>query len=83
MTEIQWKNPPAPKGGPSGAGHIDKVVSALKENPGRWALVAENYTAGAGETYKKRGCEITARSTGEKGPSGNPLYNFYARWPEA
>ena len=83
MTEIQWKNPPSPKQGPGATGRIDRVVSALKENPGRWALVAENYTAAAGETYKKRGCEVTKRSAGKKGPSGNPLYDIYARWPEA
>lgn len=83
MTEIQWKNPPSSIRGQGRASRIDKVVSALKENPGRWALVAENYTTGAGVTYTKRGCEITTRSTGKKSQAGNLLFDIYARWPEA
>lgn len=83
MTEIQWRNPPAASRGRGAKARIDKVVSALKENPGRWALVAENCTTGSTPIYRKRGCEVTIRGTGEKSPSGQPLHDIYARWPEA
>lgn len=43
MTDIKWEDPPAID--KSGRGRYDDLAAALRENPGRWALVGDDLAA--------------------------------------
>lgn len=75
MVEIKWQDPPA------ALTHHDSIVAALKNNPGRWALVAEDRSSSSsGTPWNKSGCEtkVHRKNPGE----GKAKYDVYARWPE-
>ena len=75
MVEIKWQDPPA------ALTLHDSIVAALKNNPGRWALVAEDRSSSSsGTPWTKSGCETKVH---RKNPGdGKPKYDVYARWPE-
>ena len=75
MVEIKWQDPPA------ALTLHDSIVAALKNNPGRWALVAEDRSSSSsGMPWNKSGCETKVH---RKNPGdGKPKYDVYARWPE-
>lgn len=76
---IKWQEPPEDKSGSGrpASRERDAVVSQLKENAGRWALVQPGAKASSAMSgWKKRGCETTSRKR-EDG-----LVDIYARWPE-
>jgi hypothetical protein len=64
---------------------IDAEVAELKKKPGQWALVRERATGGNSTTYKKRGCEVTMRTSPgyENIPAADRRYDIYARWPRS
>jgi hypothetical protein len=75
MVEIKWQDPPA------ALTRHDSIVAALKNNPGRWALVAEDRSSSSsGTPWNKSGCEtkVHRKNPGE----GKAKYDVYARWPE-
>lgn len=71
---MKWSNPP------TRIWHsIAADVEALKENPGRWALVREDGAASIVAAYKRYGCEARSHRNGNvRGRA-----DVYARWPEA
>jgi len=75
MVEIKWQDPPA------ALTLHDSIVAALKNNPGRWALVAEDRSSSSsGTPWTKSGFETKVH---RKNPGdGKPKYDVYARWPE-
>jgi hypothetical protein len=76
MVEIIWKEPP-----PAVSSEVAPILGALKNNPGRWALVRQKVTSSsAGAPWKKQGCEARVHRTN---PREKPArYDVYARWPE-
>lgn len=79
MVEIKWQDPPASKRGM--ARSLVPIVTALKNNPGKWALVREKASSSSAcVPWRKQGCEALVRRTnfGET-PA---RYDVYARWPE-
>lgn len=76
---IKWEEPgEETRGRKGGTGRWQKVADMLRENPGEWALVAENeWQAGAMAALKKYGCEVTCR-----GVSHGKAEKIYARYVE-
>lgn len=79
MVEIKWQDPPSRSGNASRA--WDPVVEQLKAHPGKWALVATDWTYSAPPAaFRQHGCEATARrnkeAAGEK-----KTWSVYARCP--
>lgn len=75
MVEIKWQDPPA------ALTLHDSIVAALKNNPGRWALVGEDKSSSsAGAKWSKSGCETKLHR--KTAADGKPQYDVYARWPE-
>lgn len=74
---VHWEDPPPEQDHrrrkPSAA--TLGLVEALKQQPGRWALVKMKPGAGGGDHLKRRGLEVVTR----KQPDGR--YAMYARWP--
>lgn len=78
MAEIKWEEPSEPAKGPGSGQRYAALVAALKENPGRWAVVAENAPATVAGYLKRRyGLEVTTR-----GVKNNRAEKVFARWPE-
>lgn len=79
MTELTWQDPPSRTGGKTRA--WEPVVEQLKANPGKWALVAEDWTYSAPPAaFRQAGCEATARRN--KAENGaKKTWSIYARYP--
>jgi hypothetical protein len=59
MVEIKWQDPPTRRQRP---GTYDDVIAALKQNPGKWALIIEDWkTNAAPAVFKQQRLEATAR----------------------
>ena len=77
---IKWEEPPAATVGVHGSIDWASIAKVLKENPGRWALVAENCAVGVQSYVKRRyGLEIKTRSAGRGYAERHG--DFYARFP--
>lgn len=75
MVELTWQDPPSRRG--SLHGTYEPIIEALKENPGRWALVMDNWkTSSPPAAFKQKGCEATARRN-----EGSKTWSVYARFP--
>lgn len=75
---MKWQVPPASKHNlRARAREIDAIVSELKANPQRWALVDEK-ASGTGLPWRKRGCEVRRHQVS----TNPPRFEIYARWPE-
>ncbi|WP_160665366.1 hypothetical protein [Pseudarthrobacter sp. ATCC 49987] len=73
MVEIKWQDPPSRRGGTSR--DYDAVIE--KQNPGKWALISDQWkTTAPPSAFKQRGCEATARRN-----EGSKTWSVYARWP--
>lgn len=72
--KLIWETPAPKKMGRKSKN--EKIVAALKANPGQWARVAEGRGSSV-SWFKNHGCEATGRSQ----PDGT-VYT-YARWPQA
>lgn len=73
-TQIVWAEPPrtTKKWGP--------VLDALRANPGRWALIAQNVSHGQASYFKSKGFEVSSKTAELGYKKGNA--DIYARWPE-
>ncbi|MDR6794843.1 hypothetical protein J2X12_002854 [Pseudarthrobacter oxydans] len=71
MSAIQWKQPP-----PSRSDQInwDSIAEQLRDNPGRWALVAPAYGKRKCLPAESRGLTVISRST----PEGR--FDVYAKF---
>lgn len=75
MVEIKWQDPPS-RGGGTGVNY-DPIIETLKQNPGRWALISDEWkTTAPPSAFKQRGCEATARRN-----KGSKTWSVYARYP--
>ena len=86
MTDtLVWMDPPSPDNSRVRAAEALQIIEVLKQNPGRWARVHEAVSsAGAGDKFKRRGCEVTTRTnTTQRSKNGQPVFDIYARWPLA
>lgn len=73
MVEIKWQNPPSRS---SRGTQYDEIIEELKKNPGRWALVSEDWkTSGPPSPFKKAGCEATCRAN-----KSSKTWSLYARY---
>ena len=77
MVEIKWQNPPSR----SSLGTMyDEIVEELKKNPGRWALVSEDWkTSAPPAALRKAGCESTCRANKDAKVKS---WRLYARFPD-
>ncbi|WIK82137.1 hypothetical protein [Micrococcus lylae] len=73
-TEIQWEEPPERTRRVERPGKYDAVMAALKEHPGRSAVVHRGKSANT-TWWKKQGFEATSRLQ----PDGT--FKTYACWP--
>lgn len=72
MVEIVWQDPPS-RGGKG----YEHFIEALKQNPGKWALVSPDWkTTAPPSAFRQNGCEATAR----KNVDGK-TWSVYARAP--
>lgn len=75
---LVWKEPPPRRSGVSAA--YDGVIEQLKDNPGKWALVTDEWsTSAAPAALAKAGCEVTCRRIKDSNPK---KFEVYARYPE-
>lgn len=82
--ELTWREPPPPtdyrearlrtKRATSKA--LDAVADMLRLQPGRWLLIGQRVSSGGGESYKKRGLEVTTRLRADG------QFDVYVRAPE-
>lgn len=72
--KLIWEDPAPRKTGRKSKN--EKIVTALKANPGKWARVAEG-RGSAVSWFKANGCEAVGRTQSEG------LIYTYARWPLA
>lgn len=82
-TAITWKEPPLPDpGNARGRGKWQMLVKELKQNPGRWALAAENTYSTLVTRFKKgeigdaKPGDIEARGV----KTGPGRADVYVRW---
>lgn len=79
---IEWKEPPPRKGGSriGDYGRIARLIEALKERPGAWAVAGRFPSAWSGNSSsvyaRKKGLEATLRKEGDQRV-------LYVRWPES
>jgi hypothetical protein len=72
MVEIVWQDPPS-RGGKG----YELVIEALKQNPGKWALINPKWkTSAAPAAFRQNGCEATTRKNDD-----GKTWSFYARSP--
>jgi hypothetical protein len=72
MVEIVWQDPPS-RGGKG----YEQIIEALKQNPGKWALVNPKWkTSAAPAAFRQHGCEATTRKNDD-----GKTWSFYARSP--
>ena len=69
---VEWGDPPEVR---TTALQFRAQLAELKKHPGAWALVRRDATPNSGQSFKKAGCVVTRRG------SGNGRYNVYAMWP--
>ena len=75
---LVWKEPPPRRSG-AGADYAG-VIEQLKANPGRWALITDQWSTNAAPTaFAKAGCEVTCRRIKDSNPR---KFEVYARYPE-
>lgn len=76
MSDLEWGTPP-----PVNRGHrrskYDPIVEALKNNPGKYAMVMEGVNSASAKVLVQRGCKITTRSLGD----GTNRVNVWAMYP--
>ena len=79
---VKWELPSEDRRGrPEGTGRWIDIANALKENPGEWALVAEDaWVQSARQSLLSRGCEITCRGVNK--PVAGKAEKIYARYVE-
>lgn len=79
MVRLTWSTPPESndrrKRGDKR--RIDREVQALRRNPGKWALLQKDASAGAYVTYKRRG--VTTRTKYLQ----NQRYTIWGMWDPA
>lgn len=77
MSELEFRDPAPPKTGQRG--RIGKLLDALREHPGRWAVVGSYAGRGASPAAarinKIPGYEAVARKL-----DGEPRYELFARY---
>lgn len=74
MVEIIWKEPP-----PAVSSEKLAVLTELRKNPGRWALVQRAMaSSSATAPWVKLGCEAVYRKSEDQPKK----FDIYARWPE-
>lgn len=74
---LVWKEPP-PQRPHRTHRKLDVIEAELRANPGRWALIYDNASAGLCRPLKLRGLEVrTVRVS-----VGPVKHDVYARWPE-
>jgi hypothetical protein len=74
MVEIKWQDPPTIRQRP---GAYDDVIAVLKQNPGKWALISEDWKTSAGPAaFKQQGCEATTRKN-----TDGKTWSVFARCP--
>ena len=80
--EMNWQEPPAPKSGGRSRGRWDHVYEQLRENPGKWALVAENSLSGIAASLRARDTEkrIEFRYLTDGKGYEKSRCDIYARW---
>ena len=74
---LVWKDPPSARSYRARKDYT-AVVAELRANPGRWALIFENASAGMSMTLKRRGLQTRTVQVSAK-PN---RHDVYARWPE-
>ena len=74
---IRWQEPPASTAGRRANENRINTVKLLKENPGKWALVAECVNGSAVVPWKKLGCEAVGRRSTKDAKKAD----IYVRWP--
>ncbi len=74
---IRWQEPPASTAGRRANEDRVNAVKLLKENPGKWALVAECVNGSAVVPWKKLGCEAVGRRNAKDAKKAD----IYVRWP--
>ncbi len=79
---LKWETPERDtRGRPEGTGRWVEIANLLRENPGEWALVAENeWVQSARQSLLTRGCEVTCR--GVNNPVPGKAEKIYARYVE-
>lgn len=75
MMALTWQDPPPRNVGNRDSG-LDDIAEALRQHPGRWALISNDPYSGGGQPYKDRGLEYVCRSRGDG------TYDKYARAPK-
>ncbi len=71
--KLIWEEPPPKRAGEKRP--CDPRQQAMKDNPGRWLLFAEEGGTGSANWLRSRGFEVTMRET------KNGRGRVYARWP--
>ena len=74
---LVWKEPP-PQRSYRERKDLATIVAELHANPGRWALIYENASAGCCRTLKRRGLQVRTVRVSVEGAT----HDIYARWPE-
>ena len=74
-----WQDPPRGRGGRSL--NYGALIEALQSNPGRWALIANDWRTSAGPAaFRQNGCEVTTRRNKDD-KDGEKTWSVYARYP--
>ena len=76
---IVWQDPPTAR---TRRGiNYDTVIESLKANPGRWALVIQDWRTSSGPAaFRQKGCDMTTRRN--KDPEGaDKTWSVFVRYP--
>lgn len=77
MAVLKWQDPPSKQTGTSG--NYDADIEELKRNPGRWALIKEDWkTSSPPGAFRQNRCEVTTRRNKD-----GKTWKVYARFPLA
>lgn len=78
MVELKWQDPPSRIKKPRTSIYAD-VIQALKANPGKWALITDDWRAtSAPAAFRQAKCEATTRRNDD-----GKRWSVWARFPLA